>query len=616
MLDKKRSPERKRPATSTGVSPIATSAPTAFNLPTIYPPTTSKVNLPVTKLRVGALSDDDYKRPDIATLRKTRSRDSLSGRKATIKANNVNLLPGGLESSASLVSIKEYKPNGQIVPQLQSFPDLQWNAQHRLLLMRIKPLLTIEADLLRRLSVPDEDEAVRLDFNLPEMHKTAVRVAIMGRSPTRDRDEAGTDNNNDGNATKRQSKENGVASRFGRSISSGGRPRARSSVDIDSAKPLPPLAAADGKAKSAASGSTSTLSIEDPALSSTSPLVDRRKSDDIINRMKGNATSTSNGAMAIGNGSGNSTRARVFIPSGDGVVIPEFFVRSTTNWKEKLRKLSKYDPTGQLTKGKGDEGWDFNPWDDEMDPAHFVQACARDILALYTDPVVQEHLARNNYKMEHSPGFFLRDVERITSRDYIPTDDDILRARIKTIGVTEHKLSVDSRSAVPKEWLVYDVGGSRTQRAAWLPYFDTTDAIIFIASLSSFDQVLTEDPSVNRMEDSLRLFRTIVNSPILKDVNIILLLNKIDILDAKLQAGIQVGDHFKRYGDRPNTTEAVTKYFRTKFNAIFDKFTPPNSKRLLSIHTTSLTNPKSTRLILEAVSETIIKAHMRNQGVV
>jgi guanine nucleotide-binding protein alpha-1 subunit len=111
---------------------------------------------------------------------------------------------------------------------------------------------------------------------------------------------------------------------------------------------------------------------------------------------------------------------------------------------------------------------------------------------------------------------FLSDVERITARDYIPTDgtsspsslrclltgctlDDILRARIKTIGVTEHKLTINTGASVPGEWLVYDVGGSRTHRAAWLPYFDTTDAIIFIASLSSFDEVLTEDPTVNRM---------------------------------------------------------------------------------------------------------------------
>lgn len=97
------------------------------------------------------------------------------------------------------------------------------------------------------------------------------------------------------------------------------------------------------------------------------------------------------------------------------------------------------------------------------------------------------------------PVSFLTDVERITARNYVPTDDDILRARIKTIGVTEHKLTINAPSSVAKEWLVYDVGGARTQRAAWLPYFDTADAILFIASLSSFDQVLSEDPTVNRM---------------------------------------------------------------------------------------------------------------------
>jgi guanine nucleotide-binding protein alpha-1 subunit len=35
--------------------------------------------------------------------------------------------------------------------------------------------------------------------------------------------------------------------------------------------------------------------------------------------------------------------------------------------------------------------------------------------------------------------------------------------------------------------------------AAWAPYFDDMDAIIFLAPLSCFDQVLTEDPTVNRL---------------------------------------------------------------------------------------------------------------------
>ena len=29
------------------------------------------------------------------------------------------------------------------------------------------------------------------------------------------------------------------------------------------------------------------------------------------------------------------------------------------------------------------------------------------------------------------------------------------------------------------EWCIYDVGGCRTQRAAWLPFFENTNVIIF-----------------------------------------------------------------------------------------------------------------------------------------
>ena len=35
--------------------------------------------------------------------------------------------------------------------------------------------------------------------------------------------------------------------------------------------------------------------------------------------------------------------------------------------------------------------------------------------------------------------------------------------------------------------------------AAWIPFFDDMDAIIFLAPLSPFDQVLEEDPSVGRL---------------------------------------------------------------------------------------------------------------------
>ena len=35
---------------------------------------------------------------------------------------------------------------------------------------------------------------------------------------------------------------------------------------------------------------------------------------------------------------------------------------------------------------------------------------------------------------------FLNDVERIASRDYEPSDDDVVRARLRTLGVQEYKI--------------------------------------------------------------------------------------------------------------------------------------------------------------------------------
>jgi guanine nucleotide-binding protein subunit alpha len=76
-----------------------------------------------------------------------------------------------------------------------------------------------------------------------------------------------------------------------------------------------------------------------------------------------------------------------------------------------------------------------------------------------------------------------------------------------------------------RDWSVYDVGGSRTQRASWMSFFEdgkqatclmfkqltyvlsAVNAIVFLAPLSAFNQRLEELPSVNRLEDSLLLWK-------------------------------------------------------------------------------------------------------------
>ena len=41
---------------------------------------------------------------------------------------------------------------------------------------------------------------------------------------------------------------------------------------------------------------------------------------------------------------------------------------------------------------------------------------------------------------------FLNDLERIASRDYVVSDNDIVRARLRTVGIQEHRLKFPSSS--------------------------------------------------------------------------------------------------------------------------------------------------------------------------
>ena len=62
-------------------------------------------------------------------------------------------------------------------------------------------------------------------------------------------------------------------------------------------------------------------------------------------------------------------------------------------------------------------------------------------------------------------------------------------------------LTMDALSEVRKPIDVVKVTENDTSHvlAAWAPYFDNMDAIIFLAPISAFDEVLVEDTSVNRL---------------------------------------------------------------------------------------------------------------------
>jgi guanine nucleotide-binding protein alpha-1 subunit len=80
-----------------------------------------------------------------------------------------------------------------------------------------------------------------------------------------------------------------------------------------------------------------------------------------------------------------------------------------------------------------------------------------------------------------------------------------------------------------------------------------------VAPVSVFDQRLEEDHSVNRLEDSIILWSSICASKLLAKTQLILFLNKCDLLRRKLKRGVKVNQFLPSFGDRPNEVNSVVK---------------------------------------------------------
>jgi len=113
---------------------------------------------------------------------------------------------------------------------------------------------------------------------------------------------------------------------------------------------------------------------------------------------------------------------------------------------------------------------------------------AQIISYLWKDSGFQECFKRRwEYRLNDSTFYFLSNLERIGSPDYLPTEQDILQARIPTTGINDYPISMESVT-----FRIIDVGGQRSERRKWIHCFDKVTCIIFLAAINEYDQILFE----------------------------------------------------------------------------------------------------------------------------
>ncbi|KAI6042581.1 guanine nucleotide binding protein, alpha subunit [Pisolithus marmoratus] len=254
---------------------------------------------------------------------------------------------------------------------------------------------------------------------------------------------------------------------------------------------------------------------------------------------------------------------------------------------------------------------DADPLIEEV--ASMLEQSQDDIRTLWEHPVVRSLISNRKLKLDEWSEFFLNDIARISARGYMPSTDDILHARIQTIGVTEHVFDVDVHGRTVT-WHLYDVGGARGQRHTWVPYFDDANAIIFVSPISAFDQYLEEDPRTNRIDDSLQLFTQICSNKLLKSVHLVLFLNKTDILRKKLERGLRVAKYILSYGERPNEYDPVVNYFRAHFQQVHRRNN--ENRRVLYVHLTNVTDTTATHSIIANVRDSIFRGYLKSAALV
>lgn len=114
---------------------------------------------------------------------------------------------------------------------------------------------------------------------------------------------------------------------------------------------------------------------------------------------------------------------------------------------------------------------------------------------LWRDPAVKEAVRRSReFQLNDSAVYYFNSIDRMSQMGYLPTDQDILRSRVKTTGITETTFKVGELT-----YKLFDVGGQRSERKKWIHCFENVTALVFLVSLSEYDQMLYEDESVVRI---------------------------------------------------------------------------------------------------------------------
>ncbi|KAJ7615769.1 heterotrimeric G protein alpha subunit 4 [Mycena polygramma] len=231
--------------------------------------------------------------------------------------------------------------------------------------------------------------------------------------------------------------------------------------------------------------------------------------------------------------------------------------------------------------------------DGEVFPLRYFGPLSR----LWGEEVVRTAWNRGNEAaVPENLHYFFSDLPRLFDPAYVPTEQDIVRARARTIGITETTFTLREH-----EMLMVDVGGQKSERRKWIHCFQDVTSILFLVSLSGYDQCLVEDRDANQMQDAMTIWDSICHSQWFKQTSIILFLNKDDLFQKKIKTS-DIKNFFPDFDGEPGNAIQGRDYFKKRFGRLAQK-AGRAKEREIYIHITTATDTEMLRVIMAAVEE-------------
>lgn len=222
------------------------------------------------------------------------------------------------------------------------------------------------------------------------------------------------------------------------------------------------------------------------------------------------------------------------------------------------------------------------------------------LLGLWADPGVQKAVSKGHeFALNDNMHYYFQNLDRLFDSEWVPSDQDILHARLRTTGITETFFDLKEMT-----FRMMDVGGQRSERKKWIHCFEGVQCLLFLAALSGYDQSLIEDVNANQMHEALMLFESLINGEWFRDKPIILFLNKVDLFREKLPKS-PIKAHFPDYQGAEGDEAAATQFFANKFKSI-----NRNANREIYIHFTTATDTNLLKTTMQSVQDILIQKQL------